>query len=426
MDTRMNREMYSKAKKYLPGGVNSPVRAFQAVGGTPIFIKRAKGSKIYDIDKKKYIDYVLSWGALILGHGYHEVIKEVKDTLTQGTSFGFTSPLEVELAEMISKAIPSIEMLRFTNSGTEAVMSAIRLARAYTKRKKILKFRGCYHGHSDHMLVSAGSGMATYGIPLSPGVLQEDARYTLSIEFNDRAALKRVLKKEGKNIAALILEPVPANMGVVLPEEGFLEEVKKLCEKYNILLIFDEVITGFRLTYGGYQNLLKIRPDLTILGKIIGGGFPVGAYGGRRQIMKHISPSGRVYQAGTLAGNPVAMRSGITTLKILKRDKPYTGLKRKTGYLVKEINKLIKKNSLKIKINHIGSMFTLFFNEREVKDYRDAELSSTEEYAGFFNKIINRGILFPPSQFEASFISAVHNEEDIEQTLRVIYKVLGK
>lgn len=416
----LNEKLFCEAKKYIPGGVNSPVRAFKAVNGIPIFIKKGSGSKIYDIEGNKYIDYVMSWGALILGHAQSEVIEAVKAVINQGTSFGFNSPFEVILAKMISRAIPSIEMLRFTNSGTEAVMSAIRLARAYTKRKKILKFEGCYHGHCDSLLVNAGSGLGTYGISHSPGVLEEDARYTLNIGFNDKETLRKVLKKEGKNIAAIILEPVPANMGLVLPEAGFLEELEKLSHKYGILLIFDEVITGFRLTYGGYQNMINITPDLTILGKIIGGGFPVGAYGGKKSIMKLISPSGQVYQAGTLSGNPVAMKAGITTLRILKREKPYLKLMRNTGYLIEEIKKEINKRSLKICINNMGSMFTIFFGRREIKNFRDAKLTSSRNHIKFFNKLIKSGVLFPPSRFESCFVSTANNEKDIEKTIRVL------
>lgn len=415
----LNKNLFNKAKKIIPGGVNSPVRAFGLVDEKFLFIKKAEGSKIYDVDEKEYIDYIMSWGALILGHSNKEVVKQVCKVIKDGTSFGLNSVLEVKLAELISQAIPSIEMVRFTTSGTEAVMSAIRLARAFTKRKKIVKFRGCYHGHYDGLLVDAGSGLATYSIATSDGILEDLIKNTIVVEYNDVETLKKIIKQNWRDIACVIIEPVAANMGVVLPEENFLDALSKLSKQYDILLIFDEVITGFRLCYGGYQNLVDIKPDITILGKIIGGGFPVGAYGGRKEIMKLISPSGNVYQAGTLAGNPVCMQAGIVTLEILKKLNPYKELEEKTKYLTTEIKKV---NNGNFTINYIGSMFTIFFTNSKVKNFSDAKKSDVKNFAMFHNKLRQKSILFPPSPFESCFLSVAHTSKDIEKTIEVIKK----
>ncbi|MDW8056421.1 MAG: glutamate-1-semialdehyde 2,1-aminomutase [Elusimicrobiota bacterium] len=415
--------LYSKANKYLVGGVNSPVRAFIQVAENPLFVNKAYGSKIYSTDKDEYIDYIMSWGALILGHSYPKVISFVKKIVSAGTSFGLTTPFEVKLAEMICKAIPSIEKIRFTNSGTEAVMSALRLARAFTKRKKIIKFRGCYHGHYDCLLLDAGSGIATFNIATSEGILNEFIKDTIVLEYNDVETFEKVVKQKWREIACVILEPVAANMGVILPEDKFLEKVVEFTKLYGIVLIFDEVITGFRLCYGGYQNLLGIKPDLTILGKIIGGGFPVGAYGGKREIMNLVSPLGGVYQAGTLSGNPVSITAGISVLKILKKNKYiYKLLKDKTQILVNEIIKLKKD----VVVSSIGSMFTIFFRKGSVKNYNDAKKSDIKKFALFHKILRDNFILFPPSQFESCFLSYSHSRKDIDTTIKVIFKAFNK
>ncbi len=420
-----NIDLYNESMKYIPGGVNSPVRAFKSVGGIPFFVSKAKGSKLYDIEGNQYIDYVCSWGPLILGHSNSKIIKEVKTAIENGTSYGAPTEQEVKLAKKICEAIPSIKKIRLVNSGTEATMSAIRLARGFTGRKKIVKFEGCYHGHVDSLLVSAGSGSTTFGTPTSLGVMEEIIRNTLIAKFNDINYLKELIKKNYKEISAIIIEPIPGNMGLVLPKEGFLEEIKLLCLKYDILLIFDEVITGFRLLYGGAQNLYNITPDLTCLGKIIGGGFPIGAFGGREDIMDFLSPEGKVYQAGTLSGNPVAVTAGLATLSLLEKNKNiYQKLKTKTKYFCSEIVNLSEKYNLNLKVNQIGSMFTVFFNEKEVVDYETAKLSDTNKYSKFFHFLLNEGIYFPPSQFETCFVSSSHSTEDIEVSIEVISKAL--
>lgn len=417
---------WEEAKKYLAGGVNSPVRAFKSVGGTPLFINRGKGSKIYDAQDKEYIDYCLSWGPLILGHTHPEVIRAVKNVLSKGTSFGAPTSLETELAKKICQAFPSIELVRLVNSGTEAVMSAIRLARGYTKRDKIIKFAGCYHGHSDYLLVAAGSGATTLGIPDSLGVPGSFVQETIVLPYNDIEQVRKTVKKYSQEIAAIIIEPVVGNMGVVLPKEDFLHKLCKLCAAYGIILIFDEVITGFRLAYGGAQEYYGLKADLTCLGKIIGGGFPIGAYGGKKEIMQLVAPLGGVYQAGTLSGNPVAVTAGLTTLTILSRSKPYRILTEKTKYLVDGINRNAKKLGIKIRINSLGSMFTLFFTESEVYDYQSAKTSDTKKYGQYFHLMLGEGIYLPPSQFEANFLSLAHREKDIEKTIEKSYSSLKK
>lgn len=415
----LNYKLFFEAKKYIPGGVNSPVRAFKSVGGVPLFIKEGKGSKIFDEQGRRYIDYCLSWGALILGHAYPKVIKKVKKVIEKGTSFGTPTLLETKLAKEICSAFPSIEMVRFVNSGTEAVMSAIRLARGYTGRKKIIKFDGCYHGHVDYLLVQSGSGAMSFGIPNSAGVPDDFVKHTFSLPYNNLDKVERIVKRFHKDIACIIVEPVPGNMGVILPNLEFLKGLREICNHYKIILIFDEVITGFRLTYGGAQNLFGIKPDLTCLGKIIGGGLPIGAFGGKIEIMENLSPLGKVYQAGTLSGNPVCVTAGLATLEILKNKKNfYKLLEQKTKILCEGIKKYIEKNlRFSVVINQIGSMFTIFFTEeKKVSDYETALRSDTEKYKIFFHKMLNKGIYFPPSQFESAFVSFAHSYKDIEET----------
>ncbi|MBI4778636.1 glutamate-1-semialdehyde 2,1-aminomutase [Candidatus Desantisbacteria bacterium] len=411
--------LFEKAKKYIPGGVNSPVRAFKAVGGIPRFIERGKGSKIFDVDRNSYIDYICSWGAIILGHAESGVISVVKNAIENGTSFGAATALEVELAEAIVDAVPGIEQVRLVSSGTEAVMSAIRLARGYTKRNRIIKFEGCYHGHADSMLIKAGSGAATFGTPDSLGIPADIARYTTVVPYNDFEAVKQVMDTD---VAAIIVEPVCGNMGVVLPQEGFLEELRKITTQYNSLLIFDEVITGFRLSYGGAQQVYGVIPDITCLGKIIGGGFPIGAYGGKREIMEYISPIGGVYQAGTLSGNPVAVQAGIVTLKALSAFGVYDFLNTHAAKLANGIQEAAKKAGVAIIINRTCSMFSVFFTNTSVTNYSTAQQSDSQKYALFFNSMLDNAIYLPPSRLEAWFIGLAHTLKDIEQTIRAAEK----
>ena len=412
--------MFKEAQLLLPGGVDSPVRAFKAVGGTPRFIVRGKGSRLYDADGNSYIDYVGSWGPLILGHADKRVTSALKRIIANGTSFGAATELEIRLAEMICRAMPSIEMLRFVNSGTEATMSAIRLARAFTGRERIIKFEGCYHGHSDSLLVSGGSGMATLGIPDSPGVPRQAASYTMVAVYNNLASVQQIFDKCPGEIAAIIVEPVAANMGLVHPARGFLSGLRKLSKKYGALLISDEVITGFRVAYGGAQGLFGIKPDLTCLGKIIGGGLPVGAYGGRRDIMRMMAPEGKVYQAGTLSGNPPAMTAGIETLRILKDPDVYRQLEERTTALQEGIAAAACQACIPLSIARAGSLLTVFFSGSEVTDYASARLCDTALFARFFNSLLNDGIYWPPSQFEAAFVSLAHSPRDIQSTIRAV------
>ncbi len=421
MKYEKSRVLFEEAKKYIPGGVNSPVRAFKSVGGKPFFVEKGKGSKIYDVDGNEYIDYVCSWGPLILGHAHPEVIEFVKKTAEKGTSFGIPNPLEVELAKAVVEAVPSIEKVRFVNSGTEATMSAIRLARGYTKRNKIVKFEGCYHGHVDYLLAKAGSGVLTLSIPGTPGVPEDFVSQTLLCEFNNKDAVKELFEKFGEDIACVIVEPVMGNAGVILPEKGFLKFLRDITREYQSILIFDEVITGFRISYGGAQEYFNVMPDLTCLGKIIGGGFPVGAYGGKKEIMDYIAPDGPVYQAGTLSGNPVAMAAGLKTLEILKRENPYPELEKKAKILGSEAQKIFEKKGIYVTVNSIASMSSIFFNNgKPVKSFKDAASSDTQFYAKFFWEMLKRGVYFAPSQFEAAFISTAHTERDIERTLQAI------
>lgn len=417
LNTKNSKRLFENAKQYIPGGVNSPVRAFKSVNMEPLFISRGKGSKIYDVDKNEFIDYVCSWGPLILGHVHPEVIGKVEKTLEKGASFGAPTELEVEMAKQVIEAVPSIDEVRMVSSGTEAVMSAIRLARGYTGRNKIIKFDGCYHGHSDSMLVAAGSGVATLGIPGSPGVTEGAAKDTIILDYNDLESVEDVIKKRHEEIACVILEPIAANMGVVPPKPGFLEGLRKITEEYGVLLIFDEVITGFRVSYGGAQELYGVTPDLTCLGKIIGGGFPVGAFGGRREIMQYLAPVGPVYQAGTLSGNPVAMAAGLATLKILAKRNIYEKLEEKAAKLSNGLKKAAQDAGVDVYCTRVGSVSCMFFNDSKVVDYKTAKNSNIEKYALYFKNMLERGVYLAPSQFEASFVSATHSDEDIKKTI---------
>lgn len=418
MSNKFSQSLYEEAVKYIPGGVNSPVRAFKSVASTPVFIQRASGSKIYDVEGREYIDYVSSWGPMILGHSHPDVVAAIQAAAERGTSYGAPTERETEMAKMIVEAFPSVDMVRMVSSGTEATMSAIRLARGFTGRDKIIKFEGCYHGHADSLLAKAGSGIATLGIPGSPGVPRALAELTITLPFNDAEAVKTAVDAYGEEIACIIVEPVAGNMGVVLPKEGFLKMLRDITRRYGILLIFDEVITGFRITYGGFQNISGISPDLTCLGKIIGGGLPVGAFGGRKDIMEKLAPAGPVYQAGTLSGNPLAMSAGIETLKILKRNiGEYEILDHRTSLLCKELQLLFDGRDIPVRTNRAGSMFTTFFTSEAVIDFSSAAQSNTELYGRYFRGMLARGISLAPSQFEASFLSFAHTDEDMEKTL---------
>ncbi|MFU0828038.1 MAG: Glutamate-1-semialdehyde 2,1-aminomutase [Lachnoclostridium sp.] len=421
MNTRVSEKLYQRAVKLMPGGVNSPVRAFGAVGRIPLFIEKAKGSKIYDADRNEYIDYVGSWGPAILGHGNEEVIEEVKKAANDGLTFGAPTKKEIILAELISELMPSMEMTRLVNSGTEAVMSAIRTARGFTGRDKIIKFRGCYHGHSDGLLVKAGSGALTKSVPDSAGVPKSYTDQTLLADYNDKESVEKLFWQFRGEIAAVLVEPVAANMGVVLPENGFLPFLRNITEKEGALLIFDEVITGFRLGLGGAQGYYNIKPDLTALGKIVGGGLPMGAYGGRREIMRMVSPAGPVYQAGTLSGNPVATAAGIKTLEILKNHTEYyIDLESKAALLAKAFKDRARKRGEKIWVNQIGSLLCAFFTDTKVNNYDSAITSDGNKYALFFGEMLEQGIYIAPSQFEAMFVSVAHTRKDIDKTCQII------
>jgi len=416
--------LYREAEEIIPGGVNSPVRSCRAVGTHPLFITRGKGSKIFDVEGNSYIDYVGSWGPLILGHAHPEVVAAVKSAAEQGTSFGIPTALEVELARMITQMVPSMEMVRMVNSGTEATMSAIRLARGYTGRNKIIKFDGCYHGHADTLLVKAGSGVATLGIPGSAGVPPDFVKYTLSLRFNDLDQVANVMQDQGNEVAAIILEPVAGNMGAVPPKPGFLEGLRHWCDETGALLIFDEVMTGFRVALGGAQALYNVRPDLTCLGKVIGGGLPVGVYGGRKDIMSKVAPVGEVYQAGTLSGNPLAVTAGLTTLKLLSQPGVYDELEERSGYLFEEMSRLATKYKIPSSMNRVGSMGSIFFTDQKVVDFDTAQTSDTQKFANLFCAMLERGVYLAPSQFEAAFVSLAHDQEDIEKTLAAANEVL--
>ncbi|KXG77758.1 Glutamate-1-semialdehyde 2,1-aminomutase 2 [Fervidicola ferrireducens] len=421
-----SRSLFERALAVMPGGVNSPVRAFRAVGMDPVFIRRGYGSRIWDEDGNEYIDYVLSWGPLILGHAHPDVVEAIKNQVEKGTSFGACTEIEVLLAEKIVESIPSVEVVRLVNSGTEATMSAIRLARGYTKRKYVVKFSGCYHGHSDGLLIKGGSGLVTFGVPDSAGVPEEIAGLTIVAPYNDEEKVAEIFAEKGDEIAAVIVEPVAGNMGVVPPKEGFLEALREITKKYGALLIFDEVITGFRLSYSGAQGYYGIEPDLTTLGKIIGGGLPVGAYGGREDIMRLVSPEGPVYQAGTLSGNPLATAAGYATLKVLSENPGiYDKMDRLAEKLCRGLKDIMERAKIPVFINRAGSMLTMFFTGEEVKDYDSALKADTKMYAAFFREMLKRGVYLPPSQFESVFLSAAHTEEDVEKTLEAAESAAG-
>lgn len=424
LNFRKSEELFAKSQQLIPGGVNSPVRAFKAVGRNPLFIKQGSGSKIYDVDGNEFIDYVCSWGPLILGHSHPGIIQAICDAAEKGSSYGAPCEQEIELAQLICEAIPSIDKVRMVNSGTEATMSAVRLARAYTGRDKILKFEGCYHGHADTFLIKAGSGLLTAGVPTSPGVPEDFARHTLIAKYNDLDSVQEIFEKSGKDIAAIIIEPVAGNMGLVLPDVEFLRGLRKITELYGSLLIFDEVISGFRTCYGGFQNYAGINPDLTTLGKIIGGGLPVGAYGGKKDIMDRVAPEGDVYQAGTLSGNPLAMAAGAATLKILKDDDWYDRLDVATYMLTNKLKTVFEEHERYYTINRLGSMFSIFFTEKDVSDYEAVKSCDTAEYARFYRQILEMGIYLPPAQFEVCFMSCAHSLQDVEKTVEAVNKAL--
>ena len=410
--------LFKEANKYLPGGVNSPVRAFRSVGRSPLFIEKGKGSRLWDADGNEYIDFIGSWGPMILGHGNEKVLEEVKKALEQGLSFGAATEREVKIARFICESIPSIEMIRMVNSGTEAVMSALRAARGFTGKNKIIKFEGCYHGHTDAMLSKAGSGVMTQGISDSAGVPADCVKDTLSARYNDLESVKSLFEANPGEIAAVIVEPVGANMGVVLPKEGFLEGLRGLCDENKALLIFDEVITGFRLSFEGAQGYFGVKPDLSTFGKIIGGGMPVGAYGGRKEIMEMVAPLGPVYQAGTLSGNPIAMAAGMAQLKLLKETPDfYKDLNSKGDGFFAELAKTFEGKGIPFQVNHIGSLGCVFFAKTPVTDYDSAKKSDTGLFTKYFTHMLSQGIYLAPSQFEAMFLSSAHSQEDLERTL---------
>jgi len=414
--------LFHQAKLSIPGGVNSPVRAFKSVGLNPLFIKKASGANIFDEDNNSFIDYVGSWGPMILGHCHPQVVQAVKMALDNGASFGAPTELETTLANLVIDAVPSIEMVRMVSSGTEATMSAIRLARGYTGRDNIIKFSGCYHGHADSLLVKAGSGAATFGVPDSPGVPAATARHTLTAEFNSLESVNKLVSENKDCIACIIVEPVAGNMGTVPPREGFLEGLREICTQEGIVLIFDEVMSGFRVAFGGAQELYSVTPDMTTLGKIIGGGLPVGAFGGKKEIMEKLSPSGGVYQAGTLSGNPLAMTAGIATLSLLKQPGFYQALEEKSRMVAEGIADAAKRAGYPIYSTRVGSMFCAFFSKGEVFDWTTASACNTAEFSRYFQSMLNQGIYLAPSQFETAFVSAAHSDQDINATINASYE----
>jgi glutamate-1-semialdehyde 2,1-aminomutase len=425
LKTTTSGRLFALARKMIPGGVNSPVRAFRSVGGTPLFIESAKGASVRDVDGNVFIDYVGSWGPMILGHAHPKVVAAVRSAAGRGTSYGAPTPGEVGLAHLVRSAFPSIEKVRLTSSGTEAAMSAVRLARGFTGRDKIVKFEGGYHGHADAMLVSAGSGALTFGLPDSPGVPKETAKHTLTAKFNDIASVKRLLERNPGQVAAVIVEPVPGNMGVVPPEPGFLQELRSLTKRHGALLVFDEVITGFRVAFGGAQELFGIVPDLTVLGKILGGGLPVGAFGGRADIMDALAPEGPVYQAGTLSGNPLAVAAGIAALTELSRKGTYKELNAKADYLAAGMAKAFASSGIPSCTNRVGSMWTTFFRKGPVTDHASAKGSDVKRYSQYFHGLLERGIYIAPSQFEAGFVSLAHSKRDLDRTIGAARSVLA-
>ncbi len=425
MSTQKSEKLFEEAKKYIPGGVNSPVRAFKSVGGTPRFMSKGIGSKMYDVDGNEYIDYIGSWGPHLFGHNPEFIKDALLKAIENGTSFGAPTEIEVEMAKLITELVPSIEMVRMVNSGTEATMSAVRAARGYTGKDKIIKFEGCYHGHGDSFLIKAGSGALTFGVPTSPGVTKGNAADTLVADFNDISSIKKLIQQNKNEIAAVIIEAVVGNMGTVRTNDSFIQELRTICDEEKIVLIFDEVMTGFRLAQGGAQEVLGVKPDLSTFGKIIGGGLPVGAYGGKKKIIEMISPSGPVYQAGTLSGNPLAMNAGYASLTYIK-DHPevYKILEEKSAYLEHGIKDGIKSVGKNFQFNRIGSMMTFFFTEEPVVDYNSAVKSDTKLYGKYFHEMLNRGVYLPPAQFEAMFVSTAHTKEDLDKTIEAIYESL--
>ena len=419
-------ELFKEAKIHMPGGVNSPVRAFKNINGNPIFFKKAKGAHLYDADNNKYIDYIGSWGPMILGHSHPEIIKAVSKQLELGTSFGAPTSIESETAKLVKQCFPSIEKIRMVNSGTEATMSAVRLARGYTKRDKIIKFDGCYHGHVDSLLIKAGSGVSTFGLPDSPGIPNELAKKTLSCEFNNKEDFIKIFNKVKDELAAVIVEPIAGNMGFVPGDKSFLKLLRKKTSENKSLLIFDEVMTGFRVSLGGAQEIYGIKPDLTTLGKVIGGGLPVGAFGGKGKIMDYLAPNGPVYQAGTLSGNPLAMAAGSTLIKLLIKTNPYKKLESKAKTLLNGMKKSFKNNNIAFSTNQIGGMFGFFFSENLPNNLNDVENTNDRQFISFLNQSINKGIYFAPSKFEAGFISTKHTKNEINTTISIVKNILKK
>ncbi len=424
MKKETSSQLYARAQKVMPGGVNSPVRAFNAVGGEPLFIKSAKGCTIMDVDGNEFIDYVSSWGPLIFGHAHPSIVEAITRQAELGTSYGASTELEIELAEKVVNAVPSIDVVRMVNSGTEAVMSALRLARGITGRDKIVKFEGCYHGHGDSLLVKAGSGLASLGIPECPGIVSSLAEKTLNLPFNDAEQVRQLFAKEGGEIAALIVEPVAGNMGAIPPAPGFLELLREETKKAGALLIFDEVITGFRVSLGGAQNLFGVTPDITCLGKIIGGGLPVGAYGGSKEVMDHISPVGSVYQAGTLSGNPLAMAAGNVMVDLLSEPNVYDLLEKKSKKLCDGLQKNVQKLGISAQFTRVGSMFSMFFTDQKIENFETVKTCDTEFFKRYFNALLEEGVYIAPSQFEVGFMSAIHSDEEIDQTIAASLKAL--
>ncbi len=420
-----SKKLFSRAQEVMPGGVNSPVRAFKSVQSEPLFITHAKGSRLFDADGNSFIDYIGSWGPMILGHADPRITSEIEKAVQKGTSFGTPTEGEIELAEMIRDAVPSVEMVRLVNSGSEAAMAALRVARGFTGRDKIIKFEGCYHGSVDALLVKAGSGATTLGIPDSPGVPQSFTEHTLSAPFNDLDAVIELTENFPDEIAAIVLEPVAGNMGMIPPEHGFLQGLRELCDREGILLIFDEVMTGFRVDFSGAQALFQVMPDLSIFGKVIGGGLPVGAYGGRREIMLQVAPAGPVYQAGTLSGNPIAVSAGKTMLKILKEENPYADLGRKTATLNEALSDAAKKKGIPLETCSMGGMFGFFFSEKKVRNYEDALKCNRDYFITFFREVLSRGIYLAPSPFESLFLSSSHSEVDLDQTIEAFHHGLA-
>ncbi len=422
MNRQQSEAAFNAARQVIPGGVNSPVRAFKSVGGSPLFIERAAGSRIYDIDGNEYIDYVGSWGPMILGHCHPKVVEAIQKTAASGASFGAPTPRETQLAELVCEAYPNIEKVRMVSSGTEATMSAIRLARGYTGRDKILKFDGCYHGHADSLLVKAGSGAATYGVPTSPGVPDDFAKYTLTAAYNDLDGVKRIMAANQGEVACIIIEPIAGNMGLVPPQPGFLEGLRELCTEEGTLLVIDEVMTGFRVAFGGAQELYGVRGDLVTLGKIVGGGLPVGAFGGKQEIMDCLSPEGGVYQAGTLSGNPLAMSAGIATLELLKEEDFYAQLEEKTAYLEKGLLQVAAGSDVDTCWQRVGGMFCTYFQKGPVRNFAEALASNSVQFGRFFRAMLENGVNLAPAQFEAGFMSIAHSQEDLDRTIEAADK----